>query len=200
MAGRRKKPSDTPLDETPVLMLPAPRTHKHGERDKDPYVAPAGAVPGRATNMKVVGSKPLDRALTDKEREQQIALQGEMAAKADRYHRWLEALIITGGERAQALVHMKECASIEEAEERAYVLEMEIRQGQTVSDIGDILMRHDLTAEMQVMNIKRWLLSDNAAASINAQKLLQELAGDSHQEGSFEQLIRIHNARKQMTA
>ena len=93
---------------------------------------------------------------------------------------------------------MGECATREDAIERQYVLEMEIRQGQSVSDIGDILMRHDLTAETQVLNIRRWLLSDNAAASLNAQKLLQELAGDSHQEGSFEQLIRIHNARKAM--
>ena len=65
-----------------------------------------------------------------------------------------------------------------------------------MSDIGDILMRHDLTQETQVMNIRRWLLSDNAAASLNAQKLLAELAGDSHSEGSFEQLIRLHNMRK----
>ena len=195
--ARKKRTQDEPL-ETPILMLPAPRTHKHGEHEVDPYRAPAGSVPGRASNEKIVGSKPLDRPMTSIEKQQQIALQDEMAAKADRYYRYLDELILKQGDKPDALVHMGECATREDAIERQYVLEMEIRQGQSVSDIGDILMRHDLTAETQVLNIRRWLLSDNAAASLNAQKLLQELAGDSHQEGSFEQLIRIHNARKAM--
>lgn len=193
--SRKKRTQDEPMVE-PVLMLPAVRQHKHGEHDVDPYLAPAGSVPGRSSNEKVVGRKPIERELTLTEKQQQIILQGEMAAKADRYHRWLDALIVKGGDKIEALVHMGECKDRDEAIERQYVLEIEIRQGQSVSDIGDILMRHDLTQETQVMNIRRWLLSDNAAASLNAQKLLAELAGDSHSEGSFEQLIRLHNMRK----
>lgn len=196
--ARKRKPADEPMMETPVLMLPAPRTTTHKrEHEKDPYASPPGAVPGRASNERIVRVQPLGREPTTAEKAQQVALRQEMEAKGARYHQWLDALIKFSGDKIAAgalVMGMTEEAFAADQ----YNLEADIRQGQVVSEIGDVLMRNDLTTETQVLNIRRWLLSDNAAASINAQKLLQELAGDSHQEGSFEQLIRIHNAGKAM--
>lgn len=176
--------------DSPVLMLPAPRlTHKH-ERELDAYASPAGAVPGQVSNEKVVKQTPIDRQLTADEKQAQIILRSEVAAKADLYNRWLDALIASGGDKVLALAEVFDI-SPEEAKHRQYELEIEAREGMAQTEVGEALERNDLGITAQVQVLRRWVYSDNAAASINALKLVQEAQGDTKDVGSFESFLRL---------
>lgn len=190
MPRKRPKQDETPMD-APMLMLPAPRTpHKHGAHEKDPYATLPGSVPGRATNERIVKSTPIERELTEPERAQQLLLQNEVVVKGARYNAWLDALIKHGGEKILALCDV---FGIEEDVARAnqLSLEMQVREGQGATDVGELLEQNDLGLAMQVHILRGWALSPNAAASINALKIVNEMQGDTRDQGSFEAFLRL---------
>lgn len=187
---RKPKQNKDQLMDSPVLMLPAPRISHKGAHDVDPYASPAGAVPSQVSNERVTQSKPIDRQLSADEKQAQIILRGEVAAKADRYNRWLDALIANGGDKVLALAEVFEI-SPEEAKHRQYELEIEAREGMAATEVGEALERNDLGVTAQVHVLRRWVYSDNAAASINALKLVQEAQGDTKDVGSFESFLRL---------
>lgn len=173
-----------------MLMLPAPRVHKHGTHDKDAYATLPGSVPGRVTNEKIIKQVPLDRDLTEAERAQQLVLRNEAQALGDRYNTWLDALIATGGNKVPALCIVFGINE-DEARIRQYELETEVRRGQGATEVGEMLERNDLGMAAQMRVLRQWTYSPNAAASINALKLVSELAGDQREAGSFEQFLRL---------
>lgn len=187
----RKRRTEEPVAPGEMLMLPPVRTsHKHGERDKDAYAVLPGSVPGRVANEKVVKQTPIDRDLTEAEKAQQLLLRNEAQALGDRYNAWLDALIACAGEKVPALCVV---FGIDEAEARIrqYELETEVRRGQGASDVGEMLERNDLGMAAQMRVLRQWTYSPNAAASINALKLVSELAGDTREQGSFESFLRL---------
>lgn len=187
----RKKRTDEQMPETPMLMLPAPRTaHKHGEREKDAYATLPGAVPGHVANEKIVSRKPIERALTEAEKAQQILLRNEAQALGDRYNSWLDALIACGGDKAKALCIVYGIKE-DEARIRQYELETDVRRGQGATEVGEMLERNDLGLAAQLRVLRQWTYSPNAAASINALKIVTELAGEQREQGSFEQFLRL---------
>lgn len=188
----RKRRADEPMiDVTPQLMLPPVRTtgHKH-TGEKDPYTTAPGSVPGRVSNEKIVKRAPIERELTEAERAQQLVLRNEAQALGDRYNAWLDALIANGGHKVLALC---EVFGIEEDEARIrqYELETEVRRGQGASEVGELLERNDLGVAAQLRVLRQWTYSPNAAASINALKIVSELAGEQREAGSFEQFLRL---------
>lgn len=175
-------------------MLPAPRTsHKH-ERDRDAYASPPGAVPGQASNERITRSEPLKRELTDTEKQQQLAIRTEAKTRAERYDKWLDALISLGGDKIKALQFVYEIGE-SDARARQYELEIDVRLGMAQSDIGELLDKNNISTAAQAKILGKWSYSDNPAASINAIKLVQEMQGDTKEVGSFESFLRLSKAQ-----
>ena len=190
----RKKPrGEEQTLEAPVLMLPPPTRippHRAHERAVDPYETPAGAVPGKVSNARTTGRKPLERKLNAEEQHQQLALQEETRVKRERYEQWLDALIEHGGDRVEALVQM---TSLSAAEVRTRMSELVayMHEGRGASEITEILEQNDLDVVARARVLRKWLYSDNAAASLNSIKLLQENDGAGGEVGSFESYMRM---------
>lgn len=178
-------------------MLQAPRiSHEgpHKERHVNPYEVPAGAVPQTVTG-KVTGVRPsrrsaIQRSLTPAELAQQKEIRALSKARSARYNHYLDLLIQHEGNRAKAL---SEIFGIEESEATVRMMELqdEVHLGRGGSEVGEIMERNDLTMAARMNILRRWAYADNAAASINAIKLLQEAEGGGANEGSFEAFLRI---------
>lgn len=197
MPRRKTKGNDPMLEAEPVLMLPAPRSssskHPH---DLDPYAAPPGTVVGHVTNEKLIRQEPITRELTDDEKSNQLAVREEARMLGERYDRWLDALITHGGDKVKALVAIGMASSEEEAFVHQYALQIEVNKGMATSDVGEQLERTNLGLAAQVRILGKWAFSDNAAASLNALKLVNELQGDTKDQGSFEAYLRLSKLQK----
>jgi hypothetical protein len=174
-------------------MLPAVRStgHKRGAHEKDAYETLPGSVPGRASNERIVKQTPIQRDLTEAERAQQLVLRNEAQALGDRYNAWLDALIAAGGDKILALAQVFGIEDMAEVRIRQYELETEVRRGQGASEVGELLEKNDLGLAAQLRVLRQWTYSPNAAASINALKIVGELAGEQREQGSFEQFLRL---------
>lgn len=193
----RRKPRQEPmLNDEPILALPParPAGHPHEHR-VDPYQAPPGAVPQTIDvppprKQRTTKREPLGRELTPKEKEAQVAAREEARFLGARYNRYLDALIKSGGDQVASLAAVFD-VSMEEAYLRRAELHAEARKGMGSSDASEIIERADLGKAARVEILKRLAYSGNAAATINALKLIQEEEGDTRDAGSFEAYLRL---------
>jgi hypothetical protein len=196
----RKKPvGPEHLLEAPPLMLPPVRTHKH-EREADAYEQPPGSVPvtGRVTRERIVRQEPLKRSLTKEEKAQRSQITQEQKFLADRYHRYLDLMAEFSGRmdyREQALAVLFDITP-QEAGQHLFDLIAEVHRGRGSSDVTRTLERNDLDRTARISVARKWVYSDNPAASINALKLLEDWDGSTDQTGTFEQFLRTHKLSK----
>lgn len=199
---RKKTVGPDQLLEAPPLALPPARPYKHGhgEREKDAYEAPPGSMPieGSSRNERIVKSEPSKTKMTADEKKQQVALRQEREFLTDRYHRYLDLCAEFAGRmdyREQACVALFGITP-EEAAANLFELVAEVHRGKGGSEVTKVLERYDVDRVARIAMARKWLWSDNAAASINAMKILEELDGGSDQQGSFEVFLRTHKLQK----
>jgi hypothetical protein len=121
----------------------------------------------------------------------------EVARLVDRYHRYLDALFEHNGDKVQALADVFGLSDEAAAENFADLL-AEVKSGQGHSEISDILEQNDLSVHAQVRAVRRWAYSPNAAASLNAIKLVKELGGENEGVGDFEKYLRLAKERDRL--
>ncbi len=198
--GRKKAQGDDQLLESPVLMLPAPiqvRTGGKHEHDVDAYATPAGAVPGKISGMES-HSGPITRKPTKKDAIGRELAKAEQRALGRRYRAYLKAATKSGLDRAAAIAEVMGL-SIEEAEANFDELHGEIMRGRGHTEIGTILEENDLGIQERVTIMRDWAYSDNAAASLNSIKLLNEMSGEDRAVEPFEKFLRLHNEQQRLT-
>lgn len=186
---RRKRVEEPILNGDAILMLPPVRTVSKHEHREDPYESPAGAVP------QVIRVEPLRRKLTEAEKQQQVATRKEHKMLATRHARYLDALIEFKGDREQAL---GDVFGLTPDEVRPQLLDLlaEVRRGLAVSPLGTLLEQQGLDLQGRVNVLARHAYSDNPAASLKSIDMINELAGQGANEGSFEAYLRLAKLSK----
>lgn len=194
MPRRKPQGDDQLLNPIPPLMLQAPRPHKRGDHDIDPYESPPGAVPV------TLSAVPLKRAMTQEDIATRKMARLEAKALATRYEHYLDLMLQSGGDRAQALADVFDLP-IEEVRVRLLELHAEVRRGLGSTTLAETLEKSDLSLAARVSLLRKHAYSDIPAASLKALDMVQDLEGNRSDNGSFESFLRVAKAqRKSSTA
>lgn len=178
------------------LMLPPPRVTTGGgkhEHEIDPYQTPAGAVPGKTSNVQET-RKPLKRRETKEDLAAKEQAKQEMRVRGKRYAQYLELMAQNGGNRVLA-VSLVYCVTVEEAAENLDLLLADLRSGRGSTDIAIVLEQHDLDVTARVNMLSKHMYSDVPAASLKAIQMAGEMEGDRGTVGAFEDFLRLAKAQ-----
>jgi hypothetical protein len=169
-------------------MLAPPKPRKGGH-EVDAYETLPGAMPTRA-KVRETTEKPLERPLTKEELALRKEAQLEATMRAERYTRYLDALVEFGGDQEQALADVFGMP-IDEVRPQRLVLQKEVRTGLAHTTLADELERQDLTQAARMTLLRRHAYSANPAASLKAIDMINDLEGDRADTGTFESFLRL---------
>lgn len=194
MPRRKPKGQDQAqaLPEEPILALQSPRPSHGGKEHKaDPYESLPGAVKSVVTTSVV----PINRKMNKRDLALRDEARLEQKMLAERYDHYLDALAEQGGDQIQALSQVFGL-SVADVRIRRQELQAEVRRGVGTSSVADTLEKFDLGLVARARVLRSHVYSENPAASLKALDMIQELAGDNQDSGTFESFLRIAKQQK----
>lgn len=185
----RPDPAFVPTGET-ALAIPVPPARRHHAHEVDPYVTPPGAINARG-KLAESTTRPISRQLTAEDKAARAQARKDAKARGARYDKYLDALAENLGNQEAALAAVFPDLTPEAIAVQKYALLEAVRSGQGSSSIADVLEKHDLGLHARVSVLRQHVYSNNPAASLKAVDMVNELHGETSDQGTFESYLRI---------